>query len=78
MNNMNNIKVKDYDHLIRDPKTNAIINTNMSAYNEYIMNRETKMNQEQKIQNLESDLNNIKCDLDEIKVLLRDLANGSK
>lgn len=75
---MNNIKVKGHDHLIRDSKTNAIINTNMSAYNEYIMNRETKLNQEQKIQNLEHDLDRIKCDLDEIKCLLRNLNNGSK
>lgn len=75
---MNNIKVKGHDHLIRDPKTNAIINTNMSAYNEYIMNREAKVNQEQKIQDLERDLDSIKCDLDEIKSLLRNLNNGPK
>jgi predicted transcriptional regulator len=74
---MNNLKVKGYDNLIRDPKTNAIINTNMSEYQEYIMRKEAKNKEDQKIQNLEKDLDNIKDDLNEIKNLLRNLANGS-
>jgi len=75
---MTYIKVKGHDHLIRDPKTNSIINTNMSEYNEYISRRDCKLEENEKIQNLERDLDNIKCDLDEIKFLLRNLANGSK
>jgi hypothetical protein len=75
---MTYIKVKGYDNLIRDPKTNSIINTNMSEYKEYISRRDSKVEENQKIQNLEQDLDNIKCDLDEIKCLLRNLANGSK
>jgi hypothetical protein len=74
---MTYIKVKGYDNLIRDPKTNSIINTNMSEYKEYISRRDSKVEENQKIQNLEQDLDNIKCDLDEIKCLLRNLANGS-
>lgn len=75
---MTYIKVKGHDHLIRDPETNSIINTNMSEYKEYISRRDSKVEENQKIQNLERDLDNIKCDLDEIKCLLRNLANGSK
>jgi len=75
---MDSIKVKGYDNLIRDSKTNSIINTNMAEYNEYISRRESKLKENQKIQNLEKDLDNIKCDLDEIKCLLRSLTNGSK
>jgi hypothetical protein len=75
---MTYIKVKGHDHLIRDPETNSIINTNMSEYKEYISRRDSKIEENQKIQNLERDLDNIKCDLDEIKFLLRNLANGSK
>jgi hypothetical protein len=75
---MNYVKVKGHDHLIRDPKTNSIINTNMSEYNEYLSKRDSKLKENQKIQNLERDLESIKDDLDEIKFLLRNLSDGSK
>ena len=74
---MNYIKVKGHDHLIRDPKTNSIININVSEYNEYISRRDSKLKESQKIQNLESDVTNMKEDLDEIKFLLRRLINES-
>ena len=74
---MKYIKVKGHDHLIRDPKTNSIINTNMSEYNEYISRRDSKLKESEKVNNLESDINNMKEDLDEIKLLLRRLINES-
>jgi hypothetical protein len=74
---MKYIKVKGHDHLIRDPKTNSIINTNMSEYNEYISRRDSKLKESEKVNNLESDITNMKEDLDEIKLLLRRLINES-
>ena len=74
---MNYIKVEGHDHLLRDPKTNSIINTNMSEYNEYISRKDSKLKESQKVQNLESDVANMKEDLDEIKLLLRRLINES-
>ena len=74
---MDYIKVKGHDHLIRDPKTNSIINTNMSEYNEYISRRDSKLKENEKVNNLESDITNMKEDLDEIKLLLRRLINES-
>ena len=74
---MDFIKVKGHNHLIRDPKTNSIINTNMSEYKEYLSRRDSKLEENQKIQNLEKDLDSIRDDLDEIKFLLRNLTNGS-
>lgn len=74
---MEYIKVKGHDHLIRDPKTNSIINTNMSEYNEYISRRDSKLKENEKVNNLESDITNMKEDLDEIKLLLRRLINES-
>ena len=70
---MNYIKVKGHDNLIRDSKTNSIINTNMVEYNEYILRRNSKLKENEKLQNLESDVTNIKNDLDEIKSLLKEL-----
>ena len=74
---MDYIKVKGHNHLIRDTKTNSIINTNVSEYNEYISRRDSKLKENQKVQNLESDVANMKKDLDEIKFLLRRLINES-
>ena len=74
---MDYIKVKGHNHLIRDTKTNSIINTNVSEYNEYISRRDSKLKESQKIQNLESDVANMKEDLNEIKFLLRRLINES-
>lgn len=75
---MDYIKVKGHNDLIRDPQTNSIINTNMTEYKEYVSRRDSKIEETQKIENLERDLDNIKCDLDEIKCLLRNLSNESK
>lgn len=75
---MDYIKVKGHEHLIRDPTTNSIINTNMSEYKEYIYRKNFKIEEDQKIQNLENDMNNIKSDLSEIKYLLRNLTNESR
>jgi len=74
---MEDVKVQGHSDLIRDPMTNAIINTNKSGYEEYISRRNIKKNETQKVQNLEDELSCIKNDIDEIKLLLRRLANGS-
>jgi len=74
---MDYIKVKGHDHLIRDPKTNSIINTNMSEYNEYISRRDSKLKENEKVNNLVSVIGNMKDDLNEIKNLLRSLLNES-
>jgi len=71
-------KVEGHSHLLRDSKTNSIINTNMVEYQEYLNRRNVKADENQKIQNLESDVANIKDDLSEIKSLLRNLVNESR
>lgn len=75
---MDYLKVEGHSHLIRDKNTNSIINNNMSEYQEYIMRKSAKNEENQKIQNLESNLANMKGDIDEIKSLLRELLNGSR
>lgn len=75
---MDYMRVKGHDGLIRDPNTNSIINTNMSEYQEYVSRKKLKIEENQKIQNLESDVANMRDDLNEIKFLLRSLINESK
>ena len=78
MHDMDYVKVKGHDHLVRDPKTNSIINTNKSEYEQYMYRKQNKQEEQQKMQSLESEVANIKNDLEEIKTLLRGLANGSR
>ena len=70
---MEEVKVKGHSDLIRDPVTNAIINTNKSKYEEYISRRELKKNETKKVQDLEDELSCIKDDLNEIKSLLKEI-----
>ena len=75
---MDYLKVEGNSNLFRDPKTNSIINANMSDYQEYLTRKTIKNKENEKIQNLESDLAILKDDIGEIKNLLRSIANGSK
>ena len=70
---MEEVKVKGHADLIRDPVTNAIINTNKSKYEEYISRRNIKKSETQKVQDLENELSCIKDDLNEIKSLLKEI-----
>ena len=70
---MKDVRVKGHSDLVRDPVTNAIINTNKSKYEEYISRRELKKNETQKVQDLEDELSCIKDDLNEIKSLLKEI-----
>ena len=70
-------KVDGHSNLIRDESTKAIINTNLSEYQNYINLKKSKEKDILKIKNLESDVESMKNDLNEIKDLLRSLINGS-
>ncbi len=70
-------KVKGNSSLIRDEDTKAIINTNMSDYNNYIAQKRLKEKESQKINAIEQEVASIKDDLSEIKHLLRRIANES-
>lgn len=68
-------KVSGHSNLVRDEETKAIINTNMTDYNNYIMQKRIKEKESQKIQSIENEVANIKEDLNEIKYLLRRMIN---
>ena len=75
---MTHSKVEGHSNLVRDEKTNAILNTNMNDYNHYIKLKLIMEEGSKKVELLESDMNVIKSDLQEIKTLLGNLLNGSK
>jgi hypothetical protein len=69
---MNNryLKVDGNLNLVRDPKTNAIINIDKNLSNSYVINKNKKLEQEKTIQDIKNNLFLLKNDIDEIKSLL--------
>ena len=72
------VKVSGHSDLVRDPETNSIINKNKSEYNEYMMRKNLKSEENQKVQTIEDEVASIKSDVNEIKSLLSELINGSR
>jgi len=73
----NYIPVEGNSDLVRDPKTDQIINTNQNAYQQYISQRKKRKLEKEKSLNIEEDLANLKSEMNEIKSLLRELVNGN-
>ena len=71
------IPVKGNNDLVRDTYTDQIINTNKSAYQQYVSHREKRKIEKEKSLNVEEDLANLKSELSEIKSLLKELVNGN-
>ena len=71
------IPVEGNADLVRDPNTDQIINTNQSAYQQYITRRQKRRSEKEKALPVEQDLANLKNELGEIKSLLKELVNGN-
>ena len=50
------MKVKGHESLIRDENTNAILNTNLSEYDQYLSIRSKRKKGTDRIDNMEDDL----------------------
>ena len=71
------VKVKDQPNLMRDPSSNAIINTNKSEYDEYIARRDAAKKAKDSELTMKEDLDNLKGEINEIKSLLKELVRGN-
>ena len=69
MNKSNYVKIKDYEHLVKDTKTGAILNTDLNVVRQH----EYRMKQLEKEKARDEEINNIKSDLSDIKQLLQTL-----
>jgi hypothetical protein len=74
---MEKLQVKGHANLFRDTSSNAILNTDMNAYQNYMESKKIKEKESQRMTDIESDLNSLKSDMNEIKTMLRSLVNGS-
>ena len=72
----NLIPVEGNNDLVRDPRTDQIINTNTNAYDQYINQRKKRKFEKEKSLSFEEDLASLKSEMNEIKSLLKELVNG--
>jgi len=65
------IKVKDNNALLRDQKSNAIVNDSKYEYEKYMRLKKLKENEVNRVKNIENEIDSIKDDVNEIKNLLK-------
>lgn len=73
MNDNHHIKVENYNNLVRDVRSNAIINVDTRGYENYKSLKKTKSLEKMRMDQIESDLSSLKNDINEIKDLLKAL-----
>jgi len=71
-------KVEGHSDLIRDPKTNSIVNTNSLDYEKYIARRKVSSRSHDRVDSIEDDLSNLKDEINEIKSLLKEIVINVK
>ena len=67
---MKKLRVQGHGDLIRDTKSNAIVNTNKSEFNLYIARIKKREKQSDVIRDVVKEINNLKKEFYEIKQLL--------
>jgi len=73
---MSIIKVKGHTHLVRDLKSQAIINTDSDAYTRYMASKAKQSKKDEEVRDVIRDVNELKNEMREIKNLLVEIKNG--
>jgi hypothetical protein len=68
---MSTIKVKGHTHLVRDLKSQAIINTDSDAYARYMARKVKQSKKDDEMRKVVREVNEIKSEMFEIKDLLK-------
>ena len=68
---MARIKVEGFESLVRDTRSNGIINTNQTEYSLYMKRVRDREKQGDEIRNAVKEINSLKSELREIKDLLK-------
>ena len=70
------VKVQGHTHLVRDLKSQAIINTDSNAYARYMARKAKQSKKDDEIRSVIRDVNELKNEMKEIKNLLVEMKNG--
>ena len=73
---MDTAKVEGHAHLVRDLKSQAIVNTDSDAYARYMARKIKQKAQNDEVREVIRDVNELKTEMREIKDLLIGMANG--
>ena len=73
---MSIIKVKGHTHLVRDLKSQAIINTDSDAYARYMARKAKQKVKDDEVRQVIREVNELKNEMREIKNLIIGAANG--
>ena len=68
---MARIKVEGFESLVRDTRSNGIINNNQTEYSLYMARVRAREKQGDEIRNTVKEINNLKAELREIKELIK-------
>ena len=71
------MKVDGHLNLIRDNRSNAIVNTSVTEYQVYMKRIKAREEHGDQIRNAVKEINTLKTELREIKGLIKELVNGS-
>ena len=69
-------KVKGHTHLVRDLKSQAIINTDSDAYARYMARKAKQSRKDDEMRSVIREVNILKTEMREIKDLLREIKDG--
>jgi len=69
-------KVKGHTHLVRDLKSQAIINTDSDAYARYMARKAKQSKKDDEMRSVVREVNSLKTEMREIKDLLIEIKNG--
>jgi len=70
------VKVQGHQHLVRDLKSQAIINTDSDAYARYMARKRKQQTKDDEFRDVIRDVNELKNEMREIKNLIIGMANG--
>ena len=73
---MSTVKVKGHSNLVRDLKTQAIINTDSDAYSRYMARKVKQSKKDDEMRDVVREVNSLKTEMREIKDLLREIKDG--
>ena len=68
-------KVEGHAHLVRDLKTQAIVNTDSDAYARYMARKVKQAEKEDELRGVVREINTLKAEMFEIKSLIKEIAD---
>ena len=68
-------RVEGHAHLVRDLKTQAIVNSDSDAYARYMTRKAKQAEKEDELRGVVREINTIKAEMFEIKSLIKEIAD---